>query len=296
MKTIALFGPLGMLGNAVYDALQHEFMLVLVLRDPSRLSILEAAHGGVKKHKVVAVDTEALFHDYSIGFAGGTHSDTWKKLVQDIGEIDGVINCIGVTNRYSQQQPLSAFFVNSAFPHLLSTSFGSKLLHITTDCVYNGIDGGAPYTETSLQSPDDLYGLTKMLGEPSDRSLVLRTSIIGPEVAGFVSLLEWVKKQEGQTVYGFTQHRWNGITTKQYGLIAKMIFSNRDQFPDHGLYHIFSTDVTKYEMVVAIAKKYSVNVKVERDDKHILDRRLRSVKDLNARLGIPSFDEMLASI
>lgn len=292
MRTLALFGPTGMLGSAVYGVLRHDYKLVLILRDINNLTVLDKAYGGVEVHRGVFFDSDSLIRDYTDGFPGKTESPTWKNLLKEIGAVEGVINCIGVTNRYSQQQPLIAYFMNSAFPHLLAGVYGSKLLHITTDCVHNGTEG-APYTEESIPSPTDLYGLTKMLGEPADRSLILRTSIIGPEILGFVSLLEWVKRQRGQSIKGYTRHLWNGITTKQFGRIADTIFSNRDSFPDHGLFHVFSTDVTKFEMVTSIAKKFGVEITITPDDGPFLDRRLRTVKDLQEKLHIPSYAEML---
>lgn len=295
MPTLALFGPIGMLGSAVYSVLQTKYKLVLVLRDIHNLAILDTAYGGVDQHRSVWFDSDGLMAEYMQGFPDLDTSRVWKKLVADIGEVDGVVNCIGVTNRFSQGQPLVAYFINSAFPHLLAQTYGSKLLHITTDCVYNG-NTGAPYTEQSITSPTDLYGLTKMLGEPSDRSVVLRTSIIGPEISGFVSLLEWVRKQDGQTVKGFTQHHWNGITTKQFGIIADKIFSQRSSFPDHGLFHVFSSDVTKYEMIQAIANKYRLKVTVTPDDGPVLDRRLRTVHQLNSQLQIPEFKDLLTDL
>lgn len=295
MKTIALLGPIGMLGSAVYDVLHKKYKLVLVLRDIDRLPILDKAYGGVNEHRSVFFDSDALMKEYAEGFADHSASPVWQKLIAEIGPVDGVVNCIGITNRFSQQQPLIAYFMNSAFPHLLAQAYGPKLIHITTDCVHNG-NSGAPYTEESIPSPTDLYGLTKMLGEPADRSLVLRTSIIGPEIAGFVSLLEWVRKQEGQTVKGFTKHLWNGVTTKQFGIIADTIFADRQAFPDHGLFHVFSSDISKYDMVTAIAKKYDINVTVTPDDGPVLDRRLRTVFPLNDQLHIPSFNDMLAAL
>lgn len=294
-KTVALFGPIGMLGSAVYGVLHEKYNLVLVLRDIDRLPILDKAYGGVDQHRGVFFDSDALMKEYAEGFADQSTSPVWQKLISDIGPVDGVVNCIGVTNRFSQQQPLIAYFMNSAFPHLLAQAYGSALIHITTDCVHNG-NSGAPYTEQSIPSPTDLYGLTKMLGEPADRSLVLRTSIIGPEIAGFVSLLEWVRKQEGKTIAGYTNHLWNGVTTKQFGLIVDQIFSDRQLFPDHGLFHVFSSDVSKYDMVTAIAKKYSINVTVTPDDGPILDRRLRTVFSVNEQLQIPPFESMLAAL
>lgn len=295
MKKLALFGPIGMLGSAVYSALHEKYKLILVLRDVNRLTILNDAYGGVNQHRSVFFDSDALQKEYTEGFPSLSEAPTWQKLIAEIGEIHGVVNCIGVTNRFSQQQPLVAYFINSAFPHLLAQSYGSKLIHITTDCVFNG-NAGAPYTEDSMPSPTDLYGLTKMLGEPMDRSLVLRTSIIGPEISGFVSLVEWVRKQDGQVVKGFNQHHWNGITTLEFGKIVDRIFSHRSDYPRNGLFHIYSTDVTKHDMIVAIAKKYHVDVTVTPTNGPRLDRRLRTVKDLNGKLQIPPFGEMLRDL
>lgn len=292
MKTLALFGPMGMLGSAVYGVLRAEYKLVLVLRDIDRLPILDKAYGGVSEHRSVHFDSDALQAEYTAGFPTQSEPQTWRKLVHEIGTVDGVVNCIGVTNRFSQQQPLVAYFINSAFPYLLAHTYGSKLLHITTDCAYNG-NAGAPYTEESIPSPTDLYGLTKMLGEPANRSLVFRTSIIGPEISGFVSLLEWVRKQEGKTISGYTKHLWNGVTTKQFGTIAQTIFRNRDAFPTNGLFHIFGTDTSKFDLVSMIAKKYGVNVRIVPDDTTALDRRLRTVKELNEQLRIPNLQSMI---
>lgn len=59
---------------------------------------------------------------------------------------------------------------------------------------------------------------------------------------------------DGKTIYGFTEHLWNGMTTKWLAQCIDWIFANRDQFPDYGLFHIFGSDVSKYDMVTAIAK------------------------------------------
>ena len=118
MKTIALLGPIGMLGSAVYGVLQTKYKLVLVLRDIDRLRILEKAYGGVKNHRHVFFDSDQLMKEYADGFPTLVAAPTWTHLVSEIGDVDGVVNCIGITNRFSQQQPLIAYFINSAFPNL----------------------------------------------------------------------------------------------------------------------------------------------------------------------------------
>src|SRR3989344_983493 len=295
MKTVAIIAPTGMLGGAVYAQLKDHYKLVLVLRDPKKLEELDRHYGGVSTHQSVVIDSNAIYQDYLHGFHTAVVSSSVKKLLDAIGPVDAVINCAGITNRYSAQKPLEAMFVNGALPHIFSYHYGSKLIHITTDCVYDGIKG-APYDETSPPNPTDIYGISKLLGEPKDHSLVFRTSIIGPEISGFVSLLEWVKQQEGKTIKGFTNHLWNGITTKEFGNICDKIINNRDAFPKSGLFHIFSNDVTKYEMVMKIKEKFGVNVNIEPEESSPIDRRLGSIHDLCKKLQIPSFNKMMEQL
>ena len=295
MKTVAIIAPTGMLGSAVYAQLKDYYKLVLVLRDPKKLEELDRHYGGVSTHQSVVIDSDAIYQDYLHGFHTAVVSSSVKKLLDAIGPVDAVINCAGITNRYSAQKPLEAMFINGDLPHIFSYHYGSKLIHITTDCVYDGIKG-APYDETSPPNPTDIYGISKLLGEPKDHSLVFRTSIIGPEISGFVSLLEWVKQQEGKTIKGFTNHLWNGITTKEFGNICDKIISNRDAFPKSGVFHIFSNDVTKYEMVMKIKEKFGVNVNIGPEESSPIDRRLGSIHDLCKKLKIPSFVEMVQQL
>src|SRR5712692_7390341 len=76
-----------------------------------------------------------------------------------------VVNCVGlVKQRETASDPRLAIALNSLLPHRLAAmcaSSGSRLVHISTDCVFSG-DRGA-YTEDSRPDPDDLYGRSKLL-------------------------------------------------------------------------------------------------------------------------------------
>ena len=295
MSRIAIFGPTGMLGNAVYGVLGKQHELILLSRDQEKLTLLDEAYGGVAKHRFVRFDVAELYQDYLDGFSTLHQSPKARALFEAIGDVDGIVNAVGVIKPYSTKDPAMTLFINGAFPHILAAQYGSKLIQITTDCAYSGLEG-APYTEESPKSPNDLYGLSKALGEPLERSLVLRTSIIGPELHSKVSLIEWFKKQEGATIKGFTNHFWNGITTKQFGKICNTIISDRKAWPMTGLYHIFSNDVSKFDMVQTFKKKYGINVTIEAATPDPVDRRLGTVKDLCKKLQIPTFQEMLADL
>jgi dTDP-4-dehydrorhamnose reductase len=292
MARIAIIAPTGMLGNQVYDVLKDEHELVLVARDAEKLALLDRAYGGVRDHRHVPFDIRMLYEDYAKGFPFSHESPALAQFTAAIGDTDIVVNCAGVIKPHAMTDPTQTLFINGVFPHLLSSAYGSKLVQITTDCVYSGI-AGAPYNETAPYSAVDLYGISKSLGEPSAHSLVLRTSIIGPELSGNVSFIGWFRQQAGKTIKGFTTHRWNGITTRQFGRICDAIARDRGVFPPSGRFHVFGNDVTKHEMVQAFKDAYRVPGTIEEATPPPVDRRLRTVHDLNAQLHIPTFRSML---
>ncbi|PJE64585.1 MAG: hypothetical protein COU90_01975 [Candidatus Ryanbacteria bacterium CG10_big_fil_rev_8_21_14_0_10_43_42] len=295
-KKIAIIAPGGMLGSGVYRALKDVHDLVLVARDKKKLNLLNDAYGGVQNHKIIIFDLADIEQDYLEGFQETGMGPTIQRLVDVIGNVDAVINCAGVIKPHSLTNPRATLFINGALPHALSGAYKEKLIHITTDCAYNGLTE-APYTEVSVKTPVDLYGISKVMGEPA-HSLVLRTSIIGPEVGTTSSLIEWFRsKKDEPSLNGFTNHFWNGITTYQYGNIVKKIIENRDQYPKEGTYHIFSNDVSKYDMLTVFKEKYGYGGKIIPTEASVaIDRRLRTVHDLNAKLTIPSFEEMVKEL
>jgi len=289
MKKILILGATGMLGSAVYDVLKDKYELILAVRNKEKINLLNQKYGGADNHKVVLFDAEPIYQDYVN--KKGSPGEYLSNFLKEAGEVDFVINAIGITIPYAMANPALTLFINGALPHILAGIFGEKLIHITTDCVYNGKEG-FPYDENSLKTPVDIYGLSKSLGEP-DNCLTIRTSIIGRELEGFTGLLEWFLQQEGKEISGFAEHYWNGITTKQFGKICDEIMSNREMYPKTGIYHVFSTTVSKYEMVNKFKEKFGINCKISANTENKLNRTMSTVKDLNAKLKIPSFSQMV---
>ncbi|MFA5441750.1 MAG: sugar nucleotide-binding protein, partial [Candidatus Paceibacterota bacterium] len=177
-KKIAIISPTGMLGSGVYNVLKDKYGLILVYRNEEKVKKLDDIYGEVNNHRLIKFDLREIYDDYLSGFHTKTNSPKLTELFKDIGEVNAVINCAGIINVYAAKDPAFTFFLNGAFPNLLSERYKDKLIQITTDCAFNGIEG-YPYNENSPKSPVDIYGLSKILGEPKDKSLVLRTSIIG---------------------------------------------------------------------------------------------------------------------
>jgi len=292
MKKVLLLGASGMLGSAVYDVLKENYNLVLSFRNLEEIKLLEAKYGGTKNHQVEEFDLKFVYQDYLE--KNGCPGEYFNSFLKKIREVDLVINAIGITIPFSLKEPALTFFINSAFPFVLSGVFGSRLIHITTDCAFNGAEG-APYNENSCKTPFDIYGFSKAIGEPTN-CLTLRTSIIGRELQGFTGLLEWFLQQKKKTIKGFTQHFWNGITTKEFGKICHKIIQDREQYPESGIFHIFSNTVSKYDMLTKFEEKYKIGCKIIPDDGPKLNRTLNTIHPLCSELEIPSFDQMLKEL
>ncbi|MDD5639176.1 MAG: NAD-dependent dehydratase, partial [Candidatus Pacebacteria bacterium] len=124
----------------------------------------------------------------------------------------------------------------------------------------------------------------------------IRTSIIGRELEGFTGLLEWFLNQKEKSITGFANHFWNGITTEQFGKICDKIISHPEKYPKTGLYHVFSTTVSKYEMLLKFKEKYNIGCEIKKDEEQKLNRTLSTIYDFNEKLNIPSFDQMMEEL
>lgn len=120
---------------------------------------------------------------------GGVDVLDTDSLVRIIGKVnpDVVINCVGLIKQLSEaNDPLVVLPVNSIFPHRLSAIcelVKARLIHISTDCVFDGAKGS--YVESDTSDATDLYGKSKFIGElhTAKHAITLRTSIIGHELS-----------------------------------------------------------------------------------------------------------------
>lgn len=227
MKKIVIFGSSGMAGHMVYRYFQSLNKYELL---------------GISKTEVPGIESRVFDIE-----------DNMPECLDFLLEYkpDVIINCIGILIQASQENPVRSIFVNSCFPHILEDLgklINSRIIHISTDCVFNGEAG--PYIETDWPTERNWYGRSKALGEiVNDKDLTIRTSIIGPELkANGTGLFSWFMSQTGQ-VNGYTNVFWNGITTLEF---AKQI----DQILEtnlSGLYHLTTTTpIAKGELLLQI--------------------------------------------
>lgn len=99
--------------------------------------------------------------------------------------IDTIINCAAYTAvDKAESDEKNADTTNHQALHSLaklSTQYNLKLIHISTDYVFDGINS-KPYVETDSTHPQSVYGKTKYLGEQAllhvnpKNSIIIRTS------------------------------------------------------------------------------------------------------------------------
>lgn len=204
-----------------------------------------------------------------------TEFDAEDPDLEALKDYDYIINAIGVTKPYCYDIR-RAIAVNSLFPYKLPHT----TIQIATDCVFSGAKGN--YLESDRHDATDVYGKTKSLGEALHIKN-LRCSIIGPEIKNFNSFLEWFLAQK--EVSGFTNHRWNGVTTYHFSKICQGIIREKIQLPY--LQHIVPADsVTKAELCHLTAKVYKKDIAIN-DVKapEKIDRTLATYNpELNLRL------------
>ena len=195
--------------------------------------------------------------------------DSLSKLKKFIKKDTIIVNCIGVIkpniDENNVKSILNAVKVNSVFPCNLNNKFAkkNKIYQIATDCVYDG--SNKLYSENSLHNPLDVYGKSKSLGEVDNKNFFnIRASIIGKEIKNHKSLYDWFRNQnKNSKVNGFTNHLWNGITTKAFGNILVSIIENNISLPNK--FHICPKNIiTKYEMLRLFKDKIpnkNINIK-----------------------------------
>lgn len=256
---ILIFGATGMLGHAVFQ----------VLSSDKRLKVFGTIRSESSKKLFSPELADNLIPNIDI------ENDDCLKKAFEISQPHVVINCIGIIKQLTDAKDvLKTIPINTLLPHrlaALSKKFGSKLILVSTDCVFSGKKGN--YFETDLPDCEDLYGRSKLLGEITDNDevLTIRTSIIGHELRGGHSLVNWFLSQTG-SVQGYTNAIFSGLPTNE---LAKIILDCIIQWPElHGLYHVSANPINKYDLLSLVANIYNKNIKITKLEEVQIDRSL----------------------
>jgi dTDP-4-dehydrorhamnose reductase len=211
---------------------------------------------------------------------------------------EAVINCIGIIKQLPEaRNPLISLAINSVLPHRLAQLCaigGSRLIHISTDCIFNGQQGNR--TEADPSNADDLYGRTKFLGEVHEPHCVtLRTSIIGRELETKSGLIEWFLSQSGQTIKGFRKMIFTGLTTMEISRIIERILLQHPGLG--GLWQVSSEPISKYELLKLAQAAFRWKGEILPDDEVVCDRSLNSERfRIETGYRPPSWEMMIQEL
>ena len=267
MKKVLIIGSKGMAGHILYHYLKNN----------TDFSVIDIARGKEFHTPVYELDV--------------TDFSALKGVI--LGERpDVIVNCIGILNQDAEDHPDKAVLLNSYLPHFLAqagTEIGCKVIHISTDCVFNGKKGG--YTESSEKDGYGFYSQTKALGELNYKDhLTIRTSIIGPELkSNGIGLFHWFMQQTG-TIKGYTEAFWTGVTTLE---LAKAITEAINQDVS-GLHHLVNDHkISKYDLTTLFKQTFNKDsINIEPYDGYKVDKSLIKTND-TFQYTVPSYSIMI---
>jgi len=199
------------------------------------------------------------------------------NLIHEI-QPDLIFNAIAYTAvDKAESEPANATKINADTPGLIAQVCKQKnipLIHISTDYVFNGLLG-RDYLEEDLQSPINVYGNTKLLGEQyiqqSDCDyLIFRTSwVYSMREGGFLQkVIQWAKNYEVLRIVDdqIGNPTWARMLAN---LSTRILPSSRgslnDFFQQHkGIYHLAGGgSVSRYEWTKFIIENLPKDIHIK---------------------------------
>lgn len=208
-----------------------------------------------------------------------------------------VVNCAGIVkSECDKHSPERVLDVNANAPHTLAKitfDAGVYLIHISTDCVFNGTRVDGPYTEDSPTDAEDLYGRSKAAGELINYAhcATLRTSFIGRDRIYKRGLLEWLLAQDQLEISGYTRAFWSGLSTYELARAIRLAVRLNEGYVRHaqgerlqGLYHVAGPTITKAALLRLLCAAFGLKRVVQDTDEPYINRALTGTK-FNAETG-----------
>lgn len=263
---VLIIGASGMLGNAVVRVLSE--------KSDSCENLDLHVYGTVRSHSAKQYFNEQI----AANLIAGIDVEQFDSVLTafKLTKPNIVINCVGLIKQLSSaEDPLQAIPINSLLPHKLArlcAVANARLIHISTDCVFNGSKGN--YLESDASDAQDLYGKSKFLGEVDyANAITIRTSIIGHELNSKHALVEWFLAQENEC-NGFTKAVFSGLPTVVLAQIIRDVVIPNPNLT--GVYHVAAKPINKFELISLVAEVYGKKIKINQSDNLVLDRSLNA--------------------
>ena len=178
---------------------------------------------------------------------------------------DVIINCVGITiRRINETNNNHLSFINSTLPKLIndwSIENSKKMIHMSTDCVFSGKNGY--YLDDDKPDAADSYGSSKSRGEiNNNKTLTLRSSMVGREIYNHTELFEWLIKNKNGKIEGYDNVIYSGITTIRMAKIIDFILNKNLNLS--GIYNIGSIPISKYELLKMLNKAFNLEIDIRK--------------------------------
>ena len=261
-KKILILGATGMLGHT----------LMIHLSQNKKIELF----GTVRKFELIKKYKK---FNYKLIKLDASNFSNLEKCIKKI-KPDYIINCVGIIKQKITPSMINKIYlINSILPNFLNfLSFKNNfnLIHISTDCVFDGKSGN--YDEKKKPNSLDDYGLSKFKGEVfSANTLTLRTSIIGHELGTNFSLMEWFLKCK-RPVKGYKKAFFSGLTTLELSKsIEKILFKKFES----GLFNSGGNKISKFDLLLKIKEVYDKDINIYSVNNFKIDRSLNSFRFYN---------------
>lgn len=232
MQKILVFGGAGLVGSKFIQLHSNSF----------EINAPKAEELDILKIDQISKSVKQFNPDYLINFAAFTNVEEAQSQVDDQDGMCFQVNAIGARN-----------------VALVSEKFDKKLIHISTEYVFDGSKEISPFVEEDSPNPVNWYGATKLFGEEyilesGCNFCIARISMpfsshyaLKKDVARF--FYESLKNK--QKVKAVEDQRITPTLVFDIANALKVLIENKSS----GLYHISSRDsVTPLEFVKMIAE------------------------------------------
>jgi dTDP-4-dehydrorhamnose reductase len=176
-----------------------------------------------------------------------------------------ILHCAAMANVDAcESQPELAQRVNADLPGelaALAAEFDCKMMHISTDAVFNGDKGN--YVEEDEPAPLSVYARTKLAGEEAvlaanPRAIVARVNFYGWSITGKRSLAEFFYSHlsAGENTKGFTDVHFCPLEVHDLSdLLLEMATKDLQ-----GIYHVVSSEsLSKFEFGQRLARQFGLD-------------------------------------
>jgi dTDP-4-dehydrorhamnose reductase len=218
--------------------------------------------GTVREHSLQTTAFEVVQADLTAPWA--------IERVLEQSQPDWVVHCAALAVLEAcEADPDLAHQLNSEIPGKLAEYVargGARLVHISTDAVFDGQRGG--YRETDEPNPLSVYAHSKLEGEravarANPQAIIARVNLFGWSLSGKRSLAEWFfnNLSTGQQVMGFTDVYFCPLLAND---LAKLLLQMLEKDLS-GLYHVVAGDcISKHDFGMAVARRFGFDERLIR--------------------------------